>query len=109
MKQAPSLQISKRSATPSRFCRKFGMWLGLALGGSDMWLNTLLPFLKHTLGHGKPDHACLKPADAMPAIDYPKPDGKISFDKLSSVFLSSTNHEEDQPVHLHVADMATAD
>jgi electron-transferring-flavoprotein dehydrogenase len=71
----------------------------------DMWLNTLLPFLGHTLGHGKPDYASLKPAAECPPIDYPKPDGKISFDKLSSVFLSGTNHEEDQPVHLHVGDM----
>jgi electron-transferring-flavoprotein dehydrogenase len=51
-----------------------------------------------------PDHASLKPADQMPRIDYPKPDGKISFDRLSSVFISSTNHEEDQPCHLQLAD-----
>jgi len=84
---------------------RFGTWAGLLLGGADMWLNTILPFLGHTLGHGKPDHECLKPASEMPPIDYPKPDGKITFDKLSSVFLSGTNHEEDQPVHLRVADM----
>lgn len=46
------------------------------------------------------DHSCLRPAAQMPKIDYPKPDGVVSFDKLSSVFLSSTNHEEDQPCHL---------
>src|SRR5205085_698151 len=51
-----------------------------------------------------PDHLTLKPAAQSPRIDYPKPDGKLSFDKLSSVFLSSTNHEEDQPVHLKLAD-----
>lgn len=50
------------------------------------------------------DHACLKPAADMPKIEYPRPDGKLSFDKLSSVFLSSTNHEEDQPVHLQLLD-----
>jgi len=85
---------------------RFGTWLGLALGGADMWLNTLLPFLSHTLGHGKPDYATLKPASETKPIDYPKPDGKITFDKLSSVFISATNHEEDQPTHLHVADMS---
>jgi electron-transferring-flavoprotein dehydrogenase len=84
---------------------KFGTWGGLMLGGADMWLNTLLPFLGHTLGHGKPDHATLKPASETKPIDYPKPDGKLTFDRLSSVFVSGTNHEEDQPVHLHVADM----
>ena len=60
-----------------------------------------LPF---TLRDTKPDHACLKPAAESRRIDYPKPDGKLSFDKLSSVFLSNTNHEEDQPVHLKLAD-----
>ena len=57
-----------------------------------------------TLGHGKPDSATLKPAAECAPIAYPKPDGKLTFDRLSSVFLSNTNHEEDQPVHLKVAD-----
>ncbi|MFT0861008.1 4Fe-4S dicluster domain-containing protein [Ancylobacter sp. G4_0304] len=86
---------------------KLGTYAGIALGGLDMWANTLLgvsPF--GTLKHGKPDSASLKPAAASKKIDYPKPDGLVSFDKLSSVFLSNTNHEEDQPVHLKVADMA---
>jgi len=55
-----------------------------------------------TLGHGKRDSQCLKPAAQCVPIAYPKPDGKLTFDRLSSVFLSNTNHEEDQPVHLHV-------
>ncbi len=93
-----------RNAKP--LVSKFGTVAGLALSGTDMWLGTLLPFLGHTVSHGKPDHACLKPASECPRIDYLKPDGKLTFDKLSSVFLSGTNHEEDQPVHLHVADMA---
>jgi electron-transferring-flavoprotein dehydrogenase len=85
---------------------RFGTFLGIALGGFDMWTNTAGFSLFGTLGHGKPDHASLKPAaDCMP-IAYPKPDGKITFDRLSSVFLSNTNHEEDQPVHLKVADLA---
>jgi electron-transferring-flavoprotein dehydrogenase len=57
-----------------------------------------------TLGHGKSDAASLKPASAFRPIDYPRPDGIVSFDRLSSVFLSNTNHAEDQPVHLRVAD-----
>jgi len=84
---------------------KFGTYLGIALGGLDMWCNTLFkrsPF--GTMSHGKPDHATLKPLSKVRPIVYPKPDGKISFDKLSSVFLSATNHEEDQPVHLKLKD-----
>jgi electron-transferring-flavoprotein dehydrogenase len=85
---------------------KFGTVLGIGLGGLDMWSNTLTglsPF--GTLGHGKPDHASLKPAAECTPISYPKPDGKLTFDKLSSVYLSNTNHAEDQPVHLLVRDM----
>ncbi len=84
---------------------RFGTRLGLLFGGADMWLGTLVPFLKHSLSHGKPDYASLEPASRFTPIDYPKPDGVLTFDKLSSVFLSATNHEEDQPVHLMVADM----
>jgi electron-transferring-flavoprotein dehydrogenase len=57
------------------------------------------------MGHGKPDYATLKPASECTPIAYPKPDGKLTFDRLSSVFLSNTNHEEDQPPHLQVRDM----
>ena len=60
-----------------------------------------LPF---TLHHDTPDHECLKESSKMPKIEYPKPDGILSFDKLSSVFLSNTNHEEDQPCHLVLTD-----
>lgn len=86
---------------------KFGTVLGIMLGGLDMWTNTLLGFsFFGTLKHGKPDSATLKPAAQCKPIDYPKPDGVISFDKLSSVFLSNTNHEEDQPIHLKLKDAA---
>jgi electron-transferring-flavoprotein dehydrogenase len=85
---------------------KFGTALGVALGGLDMWTNTLGFSLFGTLAHGKPDSDTLDPAARFSPIAYPKPDGKLTFDRLSSVFLSNTNHEEDQPVHLHVADMA---
>ena len=84
---------------------KFGTALGVGLGGLDMWTNSLFGFsFFGTLKHGKPDSATLKPLAEVKPIVYPKPDGKISFDKLSSVFLSNTNHEEDQPSHLKLAD-----
>src|SRR5665213_3269136 len=79
---------------------KLGTLLGIALGGFDMWCNTLGFSLFGTLKHGKPDYATLKPAAECSPIAYPRPDGKLTFDRLSSVFLSNTNHEEDQPVHL---------
>ena len=84
----------------------YGMWLGTLVGGIHMWLNDLgLGFLvPWTSRHAKADHESLKPAKNCKPIAYPKPDGKISFDKLSSVFLSNTNHEEDQPIHLQLKD-----
>jgi electron-transferring-flavoprotein dehydrogenase len=86
---------------------KLGTIGGVALGGLDMWLNTLFgvsPF--GTMAHGKADYAALEPAAKHKKIEYPKPDGVLTFDKLSSVFLSNTNHEEDQPVHLQLKDPA---
>ena len=80
--------------------------LGIALGGLDMWTNTLGFSLFGTLSHGKPDSAMPEAGSACQPIAYPKPDGRLTFDRLSSVFLSNTNHEEDQPVHLKVADPA---
>ena len=85
---------------------KFGTRAGVALGGLDMWTNTFGFSLFGTLPHGKPDFATLKPAAQCRPIDYPKPDGRLTFDRLSSVYLSNTNHEEDQPVHLLVRDGA---
>jgi electron-transferring-flavoprotein dehydrogenase len=84
---------------------KLGTIVGIPLGAIDMWTNQLFGFsFFGTLKHGKPDYATLKPAARSRRIVYPKPDGVISFDKLSSVFLSNTNHEEDQPVHLKLTD-----
>ncbi|MHC8345357.1 electron transfer flavoprotein-ubiquinone oxidoreductase [Pseudomonas sp. RT6P73] len=79
---------------------------GAIVGGGFNWLDQnifggKLPF---TLHDNKPDYACLKLAADCKKIDYPKPDGKISFDKLSSVFISGTNHEEEQPCHLKLTD-----
>ena len=84
---------------------KLGTFLGITLGGLDMWCNTLGFSLFGTQSHAKPDRATLDPARAHAPIPYPKPDGKLSFDRLSSVFLSNTNHEEDQPPHLKVKDL----
>jgi electron-transferring-flavoprotein dehydrogenase len=75
-------------------------------GGIDMWLNTIFPFLGHTLKHKKADYATLQMAAATKPIEYPKPDGVLSFDILSSVFLSGTNHDENEPVHLVLTDPA---
>ena len=83
---------------------RLGTRLGVMLGGIDMWLNTIFPFLSHTLKHTKPDYASLHAAKNAKEIDYPKPDGVLSFDILSSVFLSGTNHAENQPVHLRLTD-----
>ena len=84
---------------------RFGTAVGVALGGLDMWTQSLFGFsLFGTLHHGKEDYATLKPLDQVKPISYPKPDGVLSFDKLSSVFLSSTNHEEGQPAHLVLTD-----
>ena len=80
---------------------KFGVLMGSAHAFVDQFFKGGQSW---TLKDNTPDHATLKPANQAKRIDYPKPDGKISFDKLSSVFLSNTNHEEDQPCHLTLAD-----
>jgi electron-transferring-flavoprotein dehydrogenase len=85
---------------------RFGTWLGVMLGGIDMWLNTLIPGkgLGFTLKHGTADYASLKKAADCEPIAYPKPDGVLTFDRLTSVSFSGTNHEENQPVHLRLTD-----
>ena len=86
---------------------KLGTIVGIPLAAVDMWTNQLFGFsLFGTFHHGKPDYATLKHASQCKPIAYPRPDGKLSFDKASSVFLSFTNHEEDQPVHLVLKDPA---
>lgn len=81
---------------------KWGLFGGTLYGGLDLKLfGGKAPWTFH---HRDEDHSSLKPADRMPKISYPKPDGKITFDRLSSVFISNTNHEEDQPVHLQLKD-----
>jgi electron-transferring-flavoprotein dehydrogenase len=81
---------------------RWGLFGGMLYGGLDLkLLGGKAPWTFH---HRHADHECLKPADEMPKIDYPKPDGVLTFDRLSSVFLSNTNHEEDQPSHLKLKD-----
>ena len=82
---------------------KFGNTIGTAIAGVTMWLEYLGYGLPFTLKN-HPDYKALKRKDDAKPIAYPKPDGVISFDRLSSVFLSNTNHEEDQPVHLRLTD-----
>ena len=88
-----------------RNCRpafRWGLLAGTLISGFELWTRGILPW---TLGHHE-DHKSLKPAARSRKIDYPKPDGEISFDILSSVFISNTNHEEDQPGHLRLKDEA---
>ncbi len=86
---------------------RLGTLLALPLIGLDLWTNQLFGFsLLGTLAHGKPDFATLRKAVDSVKIAYPKPDGTLTFDRLSSVFISNTNHEEDQPVHLVLKDPA---
>jgi len=93
-----------RNAQPA--VSRWGGTVGTLYAGFDMWLGQLGVSLPWTLKHLQLDNAGLRRKDQARPIDYPKPDGVISFDRLSSVFLSGTNHEEDQPVHLTLKDTA---
>jgi electron-transferring-flavoprotein dehydrogenase len=99
---ADELQLVK-NAQP--LVAKFGGGIGTLLAGADMWLRTLRLRLPFAMKHHT-DAEATRRADLYRPIAYPKPDGKISFDRLSSVFLSGTNHEEDQPNHLVLKDPA---
>jgi len=96
----------KRVRNVKPYWSKFGTRLGIAFGGADMWLNTIIPGigLGYTLKHRKTDAEATGKAGLYQPIAYPKPDGKLTFDKLTNVSFSATNHEEDQPVHLKLAD-----
>ena len=84
---------------------RYGTIGGVVLGGLDMWTNAIAGFSAFgTLKHGKADYQTLKPLAEVTPIAYPKPDGKLTFDKASSVYLSNTTHEENQPPHLVLAD-----
>jgi electron-transferring-flavoprotein dehydrogenase len=96
----------KRVRNMKPYWSKFGTVLGVMLGGVDLWLNTLISGigLGYTLKHGKTDAAATGKAADFKPIEYPKPDGKLTFDRLTNVSFSGTNHEEDQPVHLKLLD-----
>jgi electron-transferring-flavoprotein dehydrogenase len=84
---------------------RFGLWASLVGGGFDMWTNSLLGLsLFGTLEHGKSDAEATGKAKDFPRIDYPKPDGKLSFDRLTNISFSATNHAEGQPAHLTLRD-----
>jgi electron-transferring-flavoprotein dehydrogenase len=85
---------------------RFGTWGGMLLGGFEMWLAALGLYMPWTLRHRKADHECTQPAAKMPKMDYPKPDGIITFDRLSSIALSNIAHHADQPCHVHLKDAA---
>ena len=85
---------------------RFGLFPGVALAGLDLWMNQFGLGLPVTLKHGKTDAQSLRPAARCKPIRYPKPDGEVSFDRLSSLALAGVHHEEDQPVHLRLGDEA---
>lgn len=106
VRNGPIARDLKRVRNVKPFWSKFGTYLGIPLGALDMWLNTILPGigLGFTLKHGKRDHAATGRASKYKPIVYPKPDGVLTFDRLTNVSFSATNHEEDQPSHLKLVD-----
>ena len=105
LRQGPVGKDLKKVRNVAPLNARFGPLGGLALGGFDMWFQTLLGFsLFGTLKHGKTDAQSTQEAAKHQPIDYPKPDGKLSFDRLTNVSFAMTNHEESQPVHLKLAD-----
>jgi electron-transferring-flavoprotein dehydrogenase len=105
--EGPIARDLRRVRNAKPFLSKFGTILGTVFSGADMWANTLLPGVGfgYTLRHAKPDYATLETAQPARRIDYPSADGVLTFDRLTNVSFSATNHEEDQPVHLKVADL----
>ncbi len=105
LRSGPIATDLKRVRNVKPLWSKFGLWTSLALGGFDMWIANLTGWNPlGTLKHGKSDAEATEPAAQHAPIDYPKPDGKISFDRLTNVSFSATNHAEDEPCHLVLAD-----
>ena len=104
LRTGPIARDLKRVRNVKPLWSKFGLVASLILGGLDMWTNTLGFSLLGTLKHGKTDAAATGKARDFVPIDYPKPDGKLSFDRLTNVSFSMTNHEETQPAHLRLTD-----
>jgi len=107
LRSGPVGQDLKKVRNVAPLNGKFGPLGGLALGGFDMWFQTLFGFsLFGTLKHGKNDAQATEEASKHQPIDYPKPDGVLSFDRLTNVSFAMTNHEESQPCHLQLKDSA---
>ncbi|MBT8413603.1 MAG: electron transfer flavoprotein-ubiquinone oxidoreductase [Boseongicola sp.] len=104
LKTGPVGQDLKKVRNVKPLWSKHGLMASLTLGGFDMWTNTLGFSLLGTVGHGKNDAQSTGLAADFEPIDYPKPDGKLSFDRLTNVSFSMTNHEESQPAHLKLKD-----
>ncbi|RMH41914.1 MAG: electron transfer flavoprotein-ubiquinone oxidoreductase [Alphaproteobacteria bacterium] len=105
LRSGPVGKDLKRVRNVKPMWSRWGMTASLALGGLDMWTNNLFGVsLFGTMKHGKTDAAATEPAERHKPIDYPKPDGKLSFDRLTNVAYSFTNHDENQPPHLKLKD-----
>ena len=105
VRTGPIAKDMKRVRNVKPMWSNWGLMASLALGGVDMWTNNLFGFsLFGTLKHGKSDAQATEEASKHAEIDYPKPDGVISFDRLTNVSFSFTNHEDDEPSHLQLAD-----
>ena len=106
VRSGPIAADLKRVRNAKPLWSRLGTALGIGLGGFDMWMNTIIPGvgLGYTLGHKHTDAEALGRSRDFKPIDYPRPDGVLTFDRLTSVSFSQTNHEEDQPVHLRLED-----
>jgi electron-transferring-flavoprotein dehydrogenase len=104
LKEGPIGRDLKKVRNVKPLWSKRGLLTSLTLGGFDMWTNTLGFSLLGTVPHGKSDAEATGEAAKFPVIEYPKPDGKLSFDRLTNVSFSMTNHEESQPPHLKLKD-----
>ncbi|MCV2863901.1 electron transfer flavoprotein-ubiquinone oxidoreductase [Albidovulum sediminicola] len=108
LRSGPIAKDLKRVRNVKPMWSRWGMIASLAFGGFDMWTNHLFGLsLFGTLKHGKTDAAATGEASKFPKIDYPKPDGVLSFDRLTNVAFAATNHEESQPCHLRLKDEST--
>jgi electron-transferring-flavoprotein dehydrogenase len=105
VREGPIGQDLRRVRNVKPLWSRYGLLASLGVGGLDMWTNNLFGLsLLGTLGHGKSDAAATGLAADHAPIDYPKPDGKLSFDRLTNVSFSGTNHDDSQPAHLRLAD-----
>jgi len=106
VRQGPIGKDLKRVRNVKPLWSNYGLTASLAFGGASMWMNNLVGWSPFTNAHGKSDAESTQKASRHKPIDYPKPDGKLSFDRLTNVAFSFTNHEESQPAHLTLKDPA---